>query len=89
MTVLDQDTESTIKKSKSDISKEIIPNLVKFLTKKDPHFKLESSPIKIEAINVYPNRWRVNVWVWGANNAKVQDSWFVVTDSKGNVTEVR
>lgn len=45
-----------------------------------------SGAIKKEAINVYKNRWRVNIWTIGNNNARVEKSWFVVTDPQGEVT---
>lgn len=44
-----------------------------------------SGLIKSEAINVYGDRWRVNLWVIGDNNAKVEQSWFVVADLKGAI----
>ena len=44
-----------------------------------------SGLIKSEAINVYGDRWRINLWVLGDNNAKVEQSWFVVADPKGAI----
>ena len=44
-----------------------------------------SGLIKSEAINVYGDRWRVNLWTFGDNNAKVEQSWFVVADPKGTI----
>jgi hypothetical protein len=41
--------------------------------------------IKKDAINVYKNRWRVNIWTLGDNNARVECSWFVVTDADGGI----
>lgn len=41
--------------------------------------------IKCEVINVYDDRWRVNIWTSGDNNAKIEKSWFVVADSLGAV----
>jgi hypothetical protein len=47
--------------------------------------KFSDNPIKKEAINVYKNRWRVNIWTTGNNNARVEQSWFVLVDSNGEV----
>ena len=47
--------------------------------------KLSDNPIKKEAINVYKNRWRVNIWTIGDNNARVEQSWFVIVDQNGEV----
>lgn len=33
--------------------------------------------IKADAINVYDNRWRVNIWAKGPNGAKISDTFFI------------
>lgn len=66
------------KKVKPKVDKVILNNLSKLVTFPD-------SPIKCEAINVYDDRWRVNIWTSGDNNAKIEGSWFVVADSLGAV----
>ena len=70
--------ESSPKKFKPKVDKVILNNLSKLVTFPD-------SPIKCEAINVYDDRWRVNIWTSGDNNAKIEGSWFVVADSLGAV----
>lgn len=37
--------------------------------------------MKIDAINVYDNRYRVNIWVKNDNGAKISDNFFVKFDS--------
>ena len=75
---LDKDgpVESSPKKVKPKVDKVILNNLSKLVTFPD-------SPIR--QINVYDDRWRVNVWTSGDNNAKIEGSWFVVADSLGAV----
>jgi hypothetical protein len=77
---LDKDgpVESSPKKVKPKVDKVILNNLSKLVTFPD-------SPIKCEAINVYDDRWRVNIWTSGDNNAKIEGSWFVVADALGAV----
>ena len=85
MKTLDVDTEQETeepKKSKADkLAGKIITHLRKL-------HKFPENVIKVEAINVYTTRWRVNVWTWGENNAKVEASGFVVVDLKGDVVQV-
>jgi hypothetical protein len=66
------------KEGKVQIDKVIINNLSKLVT-------YPAGYIKSEAINVYSDRWRVNIWTLGDNNARVEGSWFVVADPKGAV----
>jgi hypothetical protein len=54
--------------------------------------KLHAFPeniIKVDAIKLYLNRWRVNVWVHSDNNAKVEASWFVIAEPDGTIIEAR
>jgi hypothetical protein len=66
------------KEGKVQVDKVIINNLSKLVTYPPGY-------IKSEAINVYSDRWRVNIWTVGDNNARVEGSWFVVADPKGAV----
>ena len=66
------------KEGKVQLDKVIINNLSKLVT-------FPSDIVKSEAVNVYSDRWRVNIWTIGDNNAKVEGSWFVVADPKGAV----
>lgn len=66
------------KEGKVQVDKVIINNLSKLVT-------FPSDIVKSEAVNVYSDRWRVNIWTIGDNNAKVEGSWFVVADPKGAV----
>jgi hypothetical protein len=69
---------SPLKKVKPKMDKVILNNLSKLVLFPEEH-------IKCEAINVYDDRWRVNIWTSGDNNAKIEKSWFVVADSLGAV----
>lgn len=85
MKTLEEDTDKEEKeetKSKPDsLASKIINNIRK--TNQFP-----SSIIKVDAINVYGTRWRVNVWTWGENNARVEQSWFVVAGPKGEILQI-
>lgn len=87
MKTLEEDTNKEEKvekeetKNKPDMASKIINNIRK--TNQFP-----SSIIKVDAINVYSNRWRVNVWTWGENNAKVEQSWFVESGPKGEILKI-
>ena len=72
-------SESTpLRKGKAKMDLLILHNLSKKV-------EFPSGLIKSEAINVYGDRWRINLWVLGDNNAKVEQSWFVVVDPKGAI----
>lgn len=85
MKTLEEDTDKEEKeetKNKPDsLASKIINNIRK--TNQFP-----SSIIKVDAINVYGTRWRVNVWTWGENNARVEQSWFVVAGQKGEILQI-
>jgi len=66
------------KKPKANIPAKILTSLRKLVSFPD-------NPAKVEAINVYSTRWRVNVWTVGDNNARVESSWFVVATEKGDI----
>jgi hypothetical protein len=68
-------------KEKTNIENKIISNL------KKTH-KFPDNQIKIEAIKVFSNRWRVNVWTDNANKTKIEASWFVIADSDGGIIKV-
>lgn len=82
MKTLDLDTEEKDqeepKKSKASIPAKILTSLRKLVSFPD-------NPVKVEAINVYSTRWRVNVWTVGENNARVEASWFVTATDKGDI----
>lgn len=41
---------------------------------------------KLEAINVFDTRWRVNAWTKAEEtNSKIEKSWFVIADHAGNI----
>jgi hypothetical protein len=82
MKTLDLDTEDKEqeepKKPKANIPAKILTSLRKLVSFPD-------NPVKVEAINVYSTRWRVNVWTLGDNNARVESSWFVTATDKGDI----
>lgn len=82
MKTLDLDAEEKDqeepKKSKASIPAKILTSLRKLVSFPD-------NPVKVEAINVYSTRWRVNVWTVGENNARVEASWFVTATDKGDI----
>lgn len=82
MKTLDLDTASQEldepKKPKASIPAKILTSLRKLVSFPD-------NPVKVEALNVYSTRWRVNVWTVGDNNARVEASWFVVATDKGDI----
>ena len=68
-------------KEKSSIENKILNNLKKIC-------KFPDNQIKAEAIKVYSNRWRVNVWTDNANKTKIEASWFVIADADGGIIKV-
>lgn len=76
------ESEQEIKSKPESVSDKIIANLKKI-------HRFPGNPVKVEAINLYSTRWRVNVWTIGSNNARVEASWFLVADSKGEIVTVR
>lgn len=78
----DQDQEVGKKVKPESIASRILANLRKI-------HKFPDNPVKVEAINLYTTRWRVNVWTIGDNNARVEASWFVIADSKGEIVTIR
>ena len=69
-------------KETSNVSNKIIAQLRKL-------YSFPENIIKVDAIKLYQNRWRVNVWVHSDNNAKVGASWFVVSDPDGSIINAK
>lgn len=59
----------------SDLSKTICNNVLQILGR-------PAEFLKIQALNVYMNRWRVNLW----QKQAIPDSFFIQVDEKGNIT---
>lgn len=66
------------KERKARVDQVILHNLSK-------QVQFPSDVIKADAINVYGDRWRVNLWTIGDNNARVEQSYFVVADAQGGI----
>ena len=71
--------ETSPKSEKVNVTSDMV--LKRLATKVD----FPANYIKKEAIKLYSNRWRVNIWTVGNNNARVEKSWFVITDNNGDV----
>lgn len=67
-------------KGEPSMSNKIISNLKKI-------HPFPEDAIKVEVKPLYLNRWRVNVWVMGDNNAKVGASWFVLAAEDGSIIQ--
>lgn len=70
--------EKIEQQAKLKVDKVILHNLEKLVT-------FPTGIVKYQAINVYDNKWRVNLWTVGDNNARVESSWFVEAAHDGEV----
>ena len=70
--------EKIEQQAKLKVDKVILHNLEKLVT-------FPTGIVKYQAINVYDNKWRVNLWTIGDNNARVEGSWFVEAAHDGEV----
>lgn len=64
--------------TKARVDKVILHNLEKLVT-------FPGGIVKYQAVNVYDNKWRVNIWTVGDNNARVEGSWFVEAAHDGEI----